>query len=102
MTLCGGHNPEFLQGSQGEVNQQNRLIQRTIEENSTAINDFLKCAGYKYSVFIEETAEHKYKLLLRPTSVDAEVSSAKSHLSYGERNALALALFMFSALKEKQ
>ena len=85
---------------QGEVNQQNRLIQRTIEENSTAINDFLKCAGYKYAVSIEETAEHKYKLLLRPTLVDAEVSSAKSHLSYGERNALALALFMFSALKE--
>ena len=85
---------------QGEVNQQNRLIQRTTEENSTAINDFLKCAGYKYAVSIEETAEHKYKLLLRPTLVDAEVSSAKSHLSYGERNALALALFMFSALKE--
>lgn len=85
---------------QGEVNQQKRLIRRTIEENSTAINDFLKCAGYKYAVSIEETTENKYKLLLRPTSVDAEVSSAKSHLSYGERNALALALFMFSVLKE--
>lgn len=85
---------------QGEVNQQNRLIQRTIEENSTAINDFLKCAGYKYAVSIEETATHKYKLFLRPTLVDTEITSAKSHLSYGERNALALALFMFSALKE--
>ena len=85
---------------QGEVAQQNQLIQRTIRENSTAINNFLKCAGYKYAVSIEETAEHKYKLLLRPTSVDTEVSSAKSHLSYGERNALALALFMFSAIKE--
>lgn len=85
---------------QGEVAQQKQLIQRTIRENSTAINNFLKCAGYKYAVSIEETAEHKYKLLLRPTSVDTEVSSAKSHLSYGERNALALALFMFSAIKE--
>lgn len=85
---------------QEEVNQQNLLIQRTIRENSTAINNFLKCAGYKYAVSIEETAEHKYKLLLRPTSVDTKISSAKSHLSYGERNALALALFMFSAIKE--
>ena len=85
---------------QGEVNQQNLLIQRTIRENSTAINNFLKCAGYKYAVSIEETTEHKYKLLLRPTSVDTKISSAKSHLSYGERNALALALFMFSAIKE--
>ena len=64
------------------------------------INNFLKCAGYKYAVSIEETTEHKYKLLLRPTSVDTKISSAKSHLSYGERNALALALFMFSAIKE--
>lgn len=85
---------------QGAVNQQKRLIQRTIEENSTAINNFLKCAGYNYAVFIEETDEHKYKLLLRSSSVNAEISSAKSHLSYGERNALALALFMFSAIKE--
>lgn len=85
---------------QGEVNQQKRLIQRTIEENSKAINDFLQCAGYKYAVSIEETPTHNYKLLLRPTSSDHEVNAVKSHLSYGERNALALALFMFSALKE--
>lgn len=85
---------------QGEVNKQNSLIQKTIEENSTAINDFLKCAGYKYAVSIEETETHKYKLFLRSTLLDTEIASAKSHLSYGERNALALALFMFSALKE--
>lgn len=60
----------------------------------------MKCAGYKYAVSIEETETHKYKLFLRSTLLDTEIASAKSHLSYGERNALALALFMFSALKE--
>ena len=85
---------------QGEVNQQKRLVQRTISENSGTINDFLKCAGYNYQVSIEETEGGKYKLLLRPTSLTTEIDSVKNHLSYGERNALALALFMFSVLKE--
>lgn len=85
---------------QGEVNQQKKLVQRTIRENSSAINDFLKCAGYNYEVSIEEIEGGRYKLLLRPTSITTEIDSAKNHLSYGERNALALALFMFSVLKE--
>lgn len=85
---------------QGEVNQQNRLIQRTIEENSGAINDFLACAGYRYAVSIEEAENLGYKMILRSTDCDAPIDTVKDHLSYGERNALALALFMFSALKE--
>jgi ABC-type Mn2+/Zn2+ transport system ATPase subunit len=85
---------------QGEVNKQNILIRNTIDENSSAINDFMKCAGYQYEVAIEESADNKYRLLLRSTLAETAVESAKNHLSYGERNALALALFMFSALKE--
>lgn len=39
-------------------------------------------------------------MILHSTNCDAPIGEAKDHLSYGERNALALALFMFSALKE--
>ena len=68
--------------------------------NSSAINEFLLCAGYNYIVAIDETADQKYKMVLKPRSVDTIVDSAKNRLSYGERNAFALVLFMFSALKE--
>ncbi|MEW4412478.1 AAA family ATPase [Clostridium sp. AN503] len=85
---------------QGEIIQQNRLVQKTVEENSSAINEFLLCAGYNYIVAIDETADQKYKMVLKPRSVDTIVDSAKNRLSYGERNAFALVLFMFSALKE--
>lgn len=85
---------------QGEVNQQNNLIRNTIQENSAAINNFLRCAGYCYEVkIVEGEADKPYKMMLYPTGMDINVDSAKNRLSYGERNALALVLFMFSALK---
>ena len=85
---------------QGEVAQQKNLIRKTIESNSNAINSFLQCAGYNYEVSIVETPNHDYKMILKPSNSDNEVVSVKKHLSFGERNAFALVLFMFSALKE--
>lgn len=85
---------------QGELNKQKKLIKQTIEENSGEINYFLQCAGYNYEVFIEETDNQSYRMLLKPKSLEIKIDSIKQHLSYGERNAFALALFMFDALKE--
>ena len=85
---------------QGELNKQKKLIKKTIEENSETINYFLQCAGYNYEVYIEETENQSYRMLLKPQAIDMKIDSIKQHLSYGERNAFALALFMFSALKD--
>lgn len=85
---------------QGEIAQQKNLIRKTIESNSNAINSFLQCAGYNYAVSIIETPNHDYKMILKPSNSENEVVSVKKHLSFGERNAFALVLFMFSALKE--
>jgi hypothetical protein len=40
-----------------------------------------------------------YQLKLIHNSVDSNISNVKSHLSYGERNAFALVLFMYDCLK---
>lgn len=85
---------------QGELNIQKKLIKQTIEKNSSKINEFLCCAGYKYKVFIEENENEEYRMLLKPITVNEEIKSVKNHLSYGERNAFALVLFMFAALKD--
>lgn len=85
---------------QGEINQQNLLIKRTIEKNEKDINDFLSAAGYNYVVSIANTDNENFVLLLKPKDVDLTVSQVEKHLSYGERNALALALFVFSVLNE--
>ena len=83
---------------QGKINIQKRLINRLVNINKTAINGFLRNAGYKYKVDLLEDEEGKYKLKLIHLDIDNEVQDVKACLSYGERNAFALVLFMFDAL----
>ena len=87
---------------QGEIVQQKNLIKRTIEMYNTEINDFLKYAGYRYEVYIEEdmSNEVNYRLMLRHIEANQNVNMVKNHLSFGERNAFALVLFMYKTLRE--
>ena len=80
---------------------QKNNIKKTIENQTEDINNFLFEAGYKYKVFIVETPNNNYQLVLKHIdALEKEVDSAKSSLSFGERNALALILFMYGALKD--
>ncbi|MEM7061867.1 MAG: hypothetical protein AAF572_01735 [Cyanobacteria bacterium P01_B01_bin.77] len=83
---------------QGKVNIQKRLINRLIDTNKTTINGFLCNAGYKYKVDLIEGEGGKHRLKLVHLDIDNEVKDVKACLSYGERNAFALVLFMFDAL----
>lgn len=90
-----------VQDLQTAVGVQRALIGRTVSQNEKKINDFLAHAGYPYAVKIASQSDGSYRLLLCYVSSDGQVvDSARQRLSYGERNALSLALFMFSALKE--
>lgn len=84
---------------QGEINQQRKHIKETIEKNNDQINSFLKTAGYMYHVDIEEK-DGDFKLKLFHNDYSKDIPGNEKHLSYGERNAFALALFMYSALSE--
>ena len=84
-----------------EVGKQKSLIRATVSSHKREIDNFLSLAGYPYSVALEERADGEFRLMLRHNdNRDMNVLSAKGHLSYGERNALALALFMYSSLSE--
>ncbi len=86
---------------QGAVNRQKIEIARTVEKYNTEINEFLENAGYSYKVSLEENAEHSYKLKLKFGTENIVVDGVKSHLSYGERNAFALVLFMYHSLHKQ-
>lgn len=83
---------------QGAVNRQKQEIERTVQAYNKEINSFLRNAGYNYTVSIEETSDHSYKLKLKFGDAGTTISGVKSHLSFGERNAFALVLFMYNAL----
>jgi len=86
---------------QGAIRRQSASVRRTIEKHTQDINGFLESAGYKYNVLIDENPENgTYRLVLVSTDAVAVVTDVKAHLSYGERNAFALVLFMYQTLKD--
>lgn len=87
---------------QGEIAKQKKLIKTTIEMYREEINEFLHYAGYKYLVDIVEDDGNNvnYRLILKHIESNDNIQTVDEHLSYGERNAFALVLFMYSVIKD--
>lgn len=83
----------------GKINKHKAKIKKNIEENQESINGFLKSAGYKYSVKIISEPD-SYKMKLEHADLSDFIDSASNHLSYGEKNAFALVLFMHQVHSE--
>lgn len=77
----------------GRVNKHKAKIAKAIDDNEESINNFLKSAGYKYSVSIIPEPD-SYKMKLSHDDLNQHIESASKHLSYGEKNAFSLVLFM--------
>ena len=103
ITKVNGSSEELIAKAgqlQGRIAVQNRHIERVVKDNKININTFLRNAGYKYTVDLIEDDTGKHRLKLIHSDLDSEeVPSVRNVLSYGERNAFALVLFMFDALK---
>lgn len=85
---------------QGKISQQRQEIQRTIEKHQRDINGFLSYAGYSYKVEISGEDE-KAQLKLLHFDHQQHLSGGNQHLSFGERNAFAIVLFMYECLSKK-
>ncbi|MDO9534012.1 MAG: hypothetical protein Q7J85_01485 [Bacillota bacterium] len=84
---------------QGKINQQKKYIEKLIDKNKRSINSFLRNAGYDYSVDLLENEAGQHQLKLIHNDIKDEITDVKNHLSFGEKNAFALVLFMYDALK---
>ncbi|WP_041494096.1 AAA family ATPase [Burkholderia sp. KJ006] len=82
---------------QGEINKQKKSIETTINKHKSDINSFLRYAGYKYVVDIQAEAE-SYKMKLKHLEFSEHITNGSRHLSYGERNAFSIVLFMYECL----
>lgn len=85
---------------QGQISQQKVAIEKNIKKHTVEINEFLTYAGYKYLVEIPED-NNIYRLRLRHCEHASHIENSSKHLSYGERNAFALVLFMYECLSKK-
>lgn len=85
---------------QGKINQQRSEMKRTVERHQKDINEFLEYAGYRYAVEIAGEGEQA-QLKLRHIDHEEHLSGGSQHLSFGERNAFAIVLFMYECLAKK-
>ncbi|MCO7238700.1 AAA family ATPase [Aeromicrobium sp. CnD17-E] len=84
----------------GHIGRQQFRVAGLIRTNQDAINEFLDSAGYRYQVRIEAEAD-SYRMILEHQDAAGHIESAGDHLSYGEKNAFALVLFMHEVLRKK-
>ncbi len=85
---------------QGHINQQRQRMKKIIKDRQTEINNFLLYAGYKYKVEILGV-DDKSQLKLKHIDCDEHIKGGNQHLSFGERNAFALVLFMYECISKK-
>lgn len=93
---------EKVDDLQREIGIQRTMVYQAIQNHKKKKNAFLECAGYNYDVDIDVKDEENARLLLLPKghSEATPINDVKDHLSYGERNAFALILYVYSALSE--
>lgn len=85
---------------QGAINNHKLQIKSTIDSYKRDINEFLISGWYNYEIDSIEI-EKGYSLVLKHIDKNWPLQNAKNALSFGERNALALILFMFDVLSKK-
>lgn len=84
-----------------EINKQKQLLKKSIEKYKENINNFFTSAWYKYLIDVINEENNKYKFVLKPIDKDIEVKNTSKNLSFWEKNAFALVLFMYQTLNEK-
>ncbi|HTF98342.1 MAG TPA: AAA family ATPase [Cellvibrio sp.] len=82
---------------QGKIQAQRQKMQKLIEKHELDINNFLAYAGYRYKVEIAG-AEGSSQLKLLHIDHAQHLSGGSQHLSFGERNAFSIVLFMYECL----
>lgn len=82
-----------------EMGDLKGLLLATINASQMDINDFLKTAGINYEIEIKAEDETNSKTILKQCFSDekSNVENIREHLSWGEKNAFSLILFMYYA-----
>lgn len=87
---------------QAKTAKLNTFIKKSIDDSKEDINKFLETAGFNYKFDFNMSSEESSKtILLYKGDEDINVEDIEKHLSWGEKNAFALVLFMYYAISKK-
>ena len=83
------------------ISRQSCALRKSINSSMAEMNAFLESAGFPYVISIASPDGTRCAVSLKPRGLEMNVENLKSHLSYGERNSLAIALFSAQVKSEK-
>lgn len=83
------------------IGRQSAALRKSIKASMAEMNAFLESAGFPYEISIASPDGTRCAVSLKPRGLEMNVKDLKSHLSYGERNSLAIALFSAQVKSEK-
>lgn len=82
------------------VNQQQKELEKRINENRKIINDFLQLADFPYEFRIEDVSHRNASLYLIPLNGNDKDRDLDIHLSWGEMIAFTLIMFVCETASE--
>lgn len=96
---------DILKNSTGKLKglfiQHEQKLQKLIEDRENDIDEFFAIAGFPYKFRLQKDGENKAIASICPIGNDhIAVGKPKEHLSWGERNAFSLVMFMFEAISD--
>lgn len=81
--------------------QHKNKLEALIKKRKDDINQFFLLAGFPYKFELKPNGENKAVSYLTPIADDnIKVSEPDTHLSWGEKNAFSLVMFMFEAVSD--
>lgn len=82
--------------------QHEKKMETLIQNRRDEINEFFLLAGFPYRFILRTNGEKKAVSYLIPIDSDEEnrISELEKHLSWGEKNAFSLVMFMFQAISD--
>lgn len=93
---------EKITDLQAKTATLNTFIRNSINSSKEDINKFLETAGFNYKFDFDAPSENSSKtILIYKGEEDINVDNIDKHLSWGEKNAFALVLFMYYAISKK-
>lgn len=87
----------------GEISKYNKYLSEQIKNRTKDINVFLELAGFKYHFDVKLDGEDNASAILEyilPDNTYEGLDAPNEHLSWGERHAFALIMFMFDAISK--
>jgi ABC-type Mn2+/Zn2+ transport system ATPase subunit len=82
--------------------QHEQKIGKLIQDRKEDINHFLSLAGFPYKFMLKSNGEKQAVSYLVPVESNDEnrIQEPEKHLSWGEKNAFSLVMFMFEAISD--